>query len=59
MSGAYRPLTADIWKDAVIESGARAAIVEEVPFAEDPLRKALRRVASHHSGGRVVMNLEL
>jgi NADPH:quinone reductase-like Zn-dependent oxidoreductase len=58
MSGAYPPMTAEIWQAAVIESGARAAIAEEVPFEEIPLREALRRVASHHPGGRVVINLE-
>ena len=54
----YPPLTAEIWKTAVIESGARAAIAEEVPFAEAPIREALRRVATHHAGGRLVINLE-
>lgn len=54
----YPPLTAEIWKAAVIESGARAAIAEEVPFAEAPIREALRRVATHHAGGRLVMNME-
>ena len=58
MSQAYPPLTEKIWKGAVIESGARAAIAAEIPFAEAPLREALRRVASHHPGGRVVINLE-
>ena len=54
----YPPLTAKIWKAAVIESGARAAIAEEVPFAEEPIREALRRVSTHHAGGRLVINLE-
>ena len=54
----YPPLTAGVWKVAVIESGARAAIAEEVPFAEAPIREALRRVATHHAGGRLVINLE-
>jgi len=54
----YPPLTAEIWRTAVIESGARAAIAEEVPFAEAPIRAALRRVATHHAGGRLVINLE-
>ena len=58
MSGAYPPLTSKVWKPAVVEAGARAAIAEEVPFAEAPLRQALQRVASHHPGGRVVINLE-
>ena len=57
MSQGYPPLTEEIWKP-VIEAGARAHLAEEVPFAEAPLRKAMTRVASHHSGGRVVINLE-
>jgi len=59
MSGAYPPLTAEVWRAAVLGAGARAAVVEEVPFAEAPLQAALKRVASHHpGGGRVVMNME-
>ena len=58
MAAPYPPLKADVWKAAVIESGARAAIAEEVPFAEEPIRAAIKRVASHHAGGRVVINLE-
>jgi NADPH:quinone reductase-like Zn-dependent oxidoreductase len=59
MSGAYPPLTAEIWKSTVIEAGARAAVVQEVPFAEAPIRAALAKVSSHHpGGGRVVINLE-
>lgn len=54
----YPPLTAEVWKSAVIESGARAAIAEEVPFAEAPIREALRRVGTHHAGGRLVINME-
>lgn len=59
MSGAYPPLKEEMWKEVVLgESGARALIAEEVPFSEEPLRKALKRAASHHSGGRIVINLE-
>lgn len=58
MSGAYPPLTAAIWKASVLDCNARAAIAEELPFEEQPFRKALRRVASHHPGGRVIINLE-
>lgn len=58
MSQAYPPLTSEIWQAVVIESGARAAIAQEVPFAEAPIREGLRRAASHHAGGRVVINLE-
>ena len=57
MSQGYPPLTEEIWKP-VIDGGARAHLAEEVPFAEAPLRKAMTRVATHHSGGRVVINLE-
>ena len=38
--------------------GARASIAMEVPFAEAPIREALRRVATHHAGGRLVINME-
>ena len=58
MSGAYPPIKAEMWRAAVLEAGARAAVAEQVPFAEEPLRKALRRVGSHHAGGRVVLDLE-
>ena len=44
---------------AVVEAGSRAEISMEVPFAEGPVREALRRVASRHTGGKVVMNMEL
>lgn len=54
----YPPLAAQIWSTAVIQSGARAAIAEEVPFAEAPIREALRRVSTHHAGGRLVINME-
>ena len=57
-SGAYPPLTEEIWKESVIESRARANIAEEVPFSEAPVRLAMKRVYSHHAGGRVVINLE-
>ena len=30
----------------------------EAPFAEGPIRAALRRVASRHPGGKVLINLE-
>jgi NADPH:quinone reductase-like Zn-dependent oxidoreductase len=58
MSQAYPPLTAEMWRSSVIESGARAVVAEEVPFAEAPIREALRHAASNHAGGRVVINME-
>lgn len=57
-AGPYPPLTAEIWDTAVVTGGARASIAEEVPFAEAPIREALRRVATHHAGGRLVINME-
>ena len=56
--GAYPPMKEEIWKPSVIESGARALIAEEVSFREAPLRQAMKRVFTHHAGGRVVINLE-
>lgn len=58
MSQGYPPLTAEIWRSSVIESGVRATIAEEVPFADAPIRQALRRAASNHAGGRLVINME-
>jgi NADPH:quinone reductase-like Zn-dependent oxidoreductase len=56
MSQAYPPLTAEMWRSSVIESGARAVVAEEVPLIQAPIRKALRRAASNHAGGRAVVN---
>lgn len=58
MATPYPPITAATWKSAVLDTGARAAIAEEVPFAEAPIREAVRRAFSHHPGGRLVLNLE-
>ena len=57
MSQASPPLTAEAWRATALEAGARAVIAEEVPFAEAPIREALRRAASHHAGGRLVINM--
>lgn len=57
MSQAYPPLKDADWTSWVGERGVRAAIAEEVPFAEAPLREALRKASSHHAGGRVVLNV--
>lgn len=54
----YPPLTAEIWKETTLDSSARAAIAEEVPFSEAPIREALRRVGTHHAGGRLVISME-
>jgi len=44
--------------NALVGAGARAEIALEVPFAEQPVREALRRVASRHTSGKVVINME-
>ena len=44
--------------NALVNAGARAEIALEVPFAEQPVREALRRVASRHTSGKVVINME-
>lgn len=60
MGGGMPPMKAADFQTFVVEAGARAEIALEVPFAEQPLREALRRVASRHpGGGKVVINLEL
>eukprot|EP00618_Florenciella_parvula_P031989 CAMPEP_0119481990 /NCGR_PEP_ID=MMETSP1344-20130328/10061_1 /TAXON_ID=236787 /ORGANISM="Florenciella parvula, Strain CCMP2471" /LENGTH=359 /DNA_ID=CAMNT_0007516375 /DNA_START=66 /DNA_END=1146 /DNA_ORIENTATION=+ len=50
-AGPYPPLTAEIWKETALESGARAAIAEEVPFAEAPIREAYAAQAHTTQGG--------
>ena len=57
MSGAYPPLKQNMW-DPLCKENARAFVAEEVPFSEEAIRSALKRVMTHHAGGRVVINLE-
>lgn len=59
LAGGVPPLKAEDFNAAVLDAGARAEIALEVPFKEDQLREALRRVASRHTGGKVVINFEL
>ena len=42
----------------LIHDPSSAEVALELPFAEAPLREALRRVASRHTGGKVVINME-
>ena len=58
MSQGYPPLTAEVWNTFVVDAGVRAKVAREIPFAEDPIRDALKQVASHHPGGRLVINME-
>jgi hypothetical protein len=59
MAGGMPPLKAEVFNKVVVEAGIRAEIALEVPFTEAPVREALRRVASRHTGGKVVINMEL
>ena len=59
MGGGMPPMKAAQFNAFVVEAGLRAEVAMEVPFAEAPLREALRRVASRHTGGKVVINFEL
>jgi alcohol dehydrogenase len=58
-SSAMMPVTAEDFALVAVEAGARAEIALAVPFAEEPVREALKRVASRHTGGKVVINFEL
>ena len=51
------PLKAEDFTTAVVDAGARAEIAMEVPFEDEAIREALRRVASRHTGGKVVINM--
>ena len=51
------PLKTIAFTRAIVDAGARAQIAMEVPFEEAAIREALGRVASRHTGGKVVINL--
>ena len=59
MSGSYPPLKPDDFALVAGTGGARTTVALEVPFSEASVRDAISRVASHHAGGRVVINFEL
>jgi len=59
MAGSMPPMKEGDFKAFAVDAEARGEIALEAPFAEAPLREALRRVASRHPGGKVLMNLEL
>lgn len=58
-SAAQMPVKSDAFNLVAVELGARAEIALEVPFAEKPLREALKKVTSRTPGGKVVINFEL
>jgi reticulon-4-interacting protein 1, mitochondrial len=58
MGGGMPPLKTADFTAAVVDAGARAEVAMEVPFEEAAIREALRRVASRHTGGKVVINME-
>jgi len=53
------PLNADNFDKVVVEGGARGEVALEIPFTETALRDAIRRVASRHPGGKVIINMDL
>lgn len=52
------PLKAEDFNLVALEAGVRAQIALEVPFAEAPFREALKRVATRHTSGKVIINFE-
>ena len=58
MGGGMPPMKASDFDTVAIEAGIRAEIAMEVPFAEMRIREAIRRVASRHTGGKIVINME-
>jgi len=52
------PLKEEDFQSVVVDGKARAEIALEAPFAEHQMRDALRRVATRHPGGKVVINME-
>ena len=57
MGGGMPPLKTIDFTRAIVDAGARAQIAMEVPFEEAAIREALGRVASRHTGGKVVINM--
>lgn len=55
--GGVPPLKAEDFK-LLTDVGARAEVALEVPFAEEPVRGAMRLVTSRRPGGKVVINME-
>jgi NADPH:quinone reductase-like Zn-dependent oxidoreductase len=58
MGGGMPPMKTEDFQTVVVEKGIRASIGLEVPFTEADIRIALRRAASRHTGGKVVINME-
>ena len=57
MAGGMPPVTSEDVYAAVMEAGAHPHISLEVSFTEDAIREALRRVASRHTGGKVILRV--
>jgi NADPH:quinone reductase-like Zn-dependent oxidoreductase len=51
-SYAMMPVKEEDFNLVAVEAGARAEIALEVPFAEEAVREAMKRVISRHTGGR-------
>ena len=58
MAGGMPPMKAAQFNEVVVDAGFRAEVALEVPFEEGQIREALRRVASRHTSGKVVINME-
>ena len=58
MSMETLPLNAENFNAVAVEAGVRGEIALEVPFEEEALRDALRRVALRRAGGKVLINFE-
>ena len=59
MSMEFGTMKAEAFNAVAVEAGARGEVALEVPFEEEALRGALRRVATRRAGGKVIINLEL
>ena len=52
------PMKASDFNTVAVEGEIRAEISMEVPFVETSVREAIRNVASRHTGGKIVINME-
>mmetsp|Transcript_7471 Transcript_7471/g.20791 ORF Transcript_7471/g.20791 Transcript_7471/m.20791 type:complete len:398 (-) Transcript_7471:50-1243(-) len=59
MSMELLPLNVENFHTVVVDGEARGEIAMEVPFTETALRDAIQRVATRHSGGKVIINMDL
>lgn len=58
MGGGMPPLKEADFNAVAVEAKIRAEIALELPFTEEAVREGLKKVASRHAGGKVVLNME-